>query len=86
MRRKDQLLGCYRREQDRGIFMMMSMCMRAALARRCTDILGIKYSRVNPVVRAEGGGGGRVEIEFVMREACGGTHVEAFMRQGRANG
>jgi len=65
--------------------MMMPMCMRAALARRCTDILSIKYSRVNSVVRAEGGGGGWIKIEFVMREACRGTHVEAFMRQRRAN-
>lgn len=80
MRRKDQLLGRYRWEQDGGIFMMMSVCMRATLARWCADILGIKYSRVNPVVRAEGSGGRRIEIEFVMREACGGTHVEAFMR------
>lgn len=65
--------------------MMMSMYMRAALARRCADILGIKYSRVNPVIRAEGGRGGWIEIEFVMRETCRGTHVEAFMRQGRTN-
>lgn len=60
--------------------MMMSMSMRAALARRCADILGIKYSRVNPVIRAEGGRGRWVQIEFIMCEACGGTHVEAFMR------
>lgn len=66
--------------------MIMSMCMRAALARRCTDIFGIKYSRINPVFWAEGRRGGWIEIEFVMREACGGTHVEAFMRQGCANG
>lgn len=66
--------------------MMVSMCMCTALARRCADILGIKYSWVNSVVRTEGGRGGWIEIEFIMREACGGAHVQAFMRQGRANG